>query len=92
VRIGKSATENTFSIEWDSDRPRIIDALGLDVFDLASALRSFAVDELERVTATVRRGDERPNLGRFRRLLRAAEVCEAAWDEMLAVATEDDDE
>jgi hypothetical protein len=65
-------------------------ALGLDVFDLARALRCFAVDELERVTATVWRGDERPNLGRFQRLLRAAEACEAAWDE-LAAAVEDGD-
>ncbi len=57
--------------------------LGLEVFDLAVCLRRFAVDELESVTTTVRRGDERPNLGRFQRLLRAAETCEAAWDENL---------
>ncbi len=64
--------------------------LGLEVFDLAVCLRRFAVDELESVTATVRRGEERPNLGRFQRLLRAAEACEAAWDENLK-ADEDDD-
>lgn len=63
--------------------------LGLEVFDLAVCLRRFAVDELESVSAVVRRGDERPNLGRFQRLLRAAEACEAAWDENLK-ATEDD--
>lgn len=60
--------------------------LGLDVFDLAVCLRRFAVDELETLTAVVRRGDERPNLGRFQRLLRAAESCEAAWDESLEAA------
>jgi hypothetical protein len=58
-------------------------ALGLDVFDLAVCLRRFATDELETITAVVRRGDERPNFGRFQRLLRAAEACEAAWDETL---------
>jgi hypothetical protein len=59
-------------------------ALGLDVYDLAVALRQFAVAELESVAAIVRRGDERPNLGRFERLLRATEACEAAWDETIA--------
>lgn len=65
------------------------EGLGVDVFDLAVALRSFAVVELERQTAVVRRGDERPNLGRFRRLLAAAEACEAAWDELTSVTSED---
>lgn len=64
--------------------------LGLDVFDLAVSLRRFATDELESLTAKVRRGDERPNFGRFQRLLRAAEACEAAWDEHLRVATDGD--
>lgn len=63
--------------------------LGLDVFDLAVSLRRFATEELETITAIVRRGDERPNLGRFQRLLRAAEAAEAAWDENLKVATEE---
>lgn len=64
-------------------------ALGLDVFDLAVALRRFATDELETITAKVRRGDERPNFGRFQRLLRAAETCEACWDENLKAATQE---
>lgn len=68
------------------------EVLGLDVFDLAVALRQFAVGELERQTALVRRGDERPNLGRFQRLLRAAEACEAAWDETLSAAETEPDE
>lgn len=62
--------------------------LGLDVFDLAVCLRRFATDELEGLTAVVRRGDERPNFGRFQRLLRAAEAAEAAWDENLKVTAE----
>jgi len=81
--VSKTATPTMLSAEEAAT------ALGLDVFDLARALRGFAVDELERVTSTVRQGIERPNLGRFQRLLRAAEACEAAWDETLA-ATEDD--
>jgi hypothetical protein len=58
--------------------------LGLDVFDLAVCLRRFATDELESLTRVVRTGDERPNFGRFQRLLRATEACEAAWDDILA--------
>jgi hypothetical protein len=61
-------------------------AIGIDVFDLAVALRHFAVAELETLTSVVRRGDERPNLGRFQRLLRAAEACEAAWDETISAS------
>lgn len=34
MRIGRSATERTFSIEWDSDRPRII--VGLFGYDRPS--------------------------------------------------------
>lgn len=63
-------------------------ALGLDVFDLAVALRRFATEEMESLTRIVRIGDERPNFGRFQRLLRAAEACEAAWDESLKAAAE----
>lgn len=65
--------------------------LGLDVFDLAVCLRRFAVDELEAVSAVVKRGDERPSLGRFQRLLRVAEACEAAWDETLKASSDDAD-
>lgn len=76
--MSKTAAPTMLSAEHAAE------VLGLDVFDLAVALRQFAVDEMERQTAVVRRGDERPNLGRFQRLLRAAEACEAAWDESLS--------
>jgi hypothetical protein len=81
--MSQTATPTMLSAEQAAD------ALGLDVFDLARSLRQFAVDELERITRTVRLGDERPNFGRFQRLLRAAEACEAAWDENLAAVAEE---
>jgi len=80
--MSKTTTPTILSAEQAAE------ALGLDVFDLAVCLRRFAVDELESVTRIVRNGDERPNLGRFQRLLRAAEACEASWDETLKAASE----
>lgn len=84
--MSKTAAPTMISAEQAAE------VLGLDVFDLAVALRRFATEELERQTALVRRGEERPNLGRFQRLLRATEACEAAWDEVLIAAHTETDE
>ena len=58
--------------------------LGVDLFYLAAALRNASASrfkaEAERVTSY-----ERPNFGQARALLRAAEACEAAYDEECAV-------
>lgn len=54
--------------------------LGIDLFYLAAALRSGASHRFK-VEADRVRSYERPNFGQARALLRAAEACEASYDE-----------
>ncbi len=56
------------------------DLLGMDVFDLALALRCFAEDRF-RADLSVVRDYQQPNFGRARRAMAAAIACDQAWAE-----------
>jgi hypothetical protein len=55
--------------------------LGVDVFDLAWAMRDAAEIIFTRETGKVR-DFETPNFGRARSFLRAAQACDDAWREV----------
>lgn len=57
--------------------------LGVEVYDLARLLRRAAADEIESCARRVVRDDGKLNVGRARRLLSAAQACEAAWEELI---------
>lgn len=64
--------------------------LGIDVYDIAWLLRQASADELDRLASRIRREEDEPlDVGRARRLKWAAEAAQAAWDSVLAAATEE---
>lgn len=61
--------------------------LGMDVFDLAIALRCFSEDRFRDSIGSVR-DYEMPNFGRSRRAMGAAIACDSAWRMVIAAAEE----